>query len=40
MMKYKEDKIGRACSTHGEKKDAYRVSVGKPEGNIPLRQGM
>jgi hypothetical protein len=26
----------RACSTHGEKRNAYRVLVGKPDGKIPL----
>jgi hypothetical protein len=24
-----------ACSTHGEKKNAYRILVGKPEGKRP-----
>jgi hypothetical protein len=28
--------MGRACSTHAEKRNAYRVSVGKPEGTRPL----
>jgi hypothetical protein len=28
--------MGRACSTHGEKKSAYRILVGKPEGKRPL----
>jgi hypothetical protein len=28
--------MGRACSTHGEKRNAYRVPVGKPEGERPL----
>jgi hypothetical protein len=33
--------MGWACSTNGEgedekKKNAYRVSVGKPDGKIPL----
>jgi hypothetical protein len=23
--------MGRACTIHGDKRDAYRVSVGKPE---------
>jgi hypothetical protein len=39
----KEHEMGRACSTNGEgegekmkKKDAYRILVGKPEGNRPL----
>jgi hypothetical protein len=25
-----------ACSTHGEKRNAYRLLVGKPEGKRPL----
>ena len=28
--------LGGACSTHGERRDAYRVLVGKPEGKRPL----
>jgi hypothetical protein len=28
--------MGRACSTYGEKGNAYRILMGKPEGNIPL----
>jgi hypothetical protein len=28
--------MGRACSTNEEKKNAYRVSVGMPEGKGPL----
>jgi hypothetical protein len=29
--------MGRACSTHGEeKKNTYRLLVGKPEGKRPL----
>jgi hypothetical protein len=31
-----EDLIGRECSTHGEKKIAYRILMGKPEGKRPL----
>jgi hypothetical protein len=27
----KEDEISRACSTNGEKRNAYRMLVGKPE---------
>jgi hypothetical protein len=27
--------MGRACSTH-EKRNAYRILVGKPEGKRPL----
>jgi hypothetical protein len=26
----------RVCSTNGEKRNAYRLLVGKPEGNRPL----
>jgi hypothetical protein len=32
----KEDAMDRACSTNGEKKNAYRVLLGKPEGKRPL----
>jgi hypothetical protein len=28
--------MGRACSTNGEKRNVYRVLVGKPEGKSPL----
>jgi hypothetical protein len=28
--------MGKACSTNGEKRNAYRVLVGKPEGKGPL----
>jgi hypothetical protein len=28
--------MGRACSTNGEKRDAYKILVGKPEGKRPL----
>jgi hypothetical protein len=28
--------MGRACSTGGKKRNAYRI--GKPEGNRPLRR--
>jgi hypothetical protein len=30
--------MGRARSTNGEKKNVYRISVGKPEGKRPLRR--
>ena len=32
----KKIEMGRACSTYGERKGAYRVSVRKPEGRRPL----
>jgi hypothetical protein len=28
--------MGRACSTNGEKRNEYRILVGKPEGKRPL----
>jgi hypothetical protein len=28
--------MGGTCSTNGEKRDAYRLLVGKPEGKRPL----
>jgi hypothetical protein len=28
--------MGRACSTNGEKRNAYRILVENPEGNRPL----
>jgi hypothetical protein len=28
--------MGEACNTNGEKRNAYRVLVGKPEGRRPL----
>jgi hypothetical protein len=28
--------MGRACSTNGGKRNAYRIFVGKPEGKRPL----
>ena len=40
---YSDDQIyktelGRACSTHGERKGVYRVLVAKPEGRRPLER--
>jgi hypothetical protein len=31
-----EDEMGRECRMNGEKRNAYRVLVGKPEGKRPL----
>jgi hypothetical protein len=28
--------MGRACSTNGEKRNTYRIFLGKPEGKRPL----
>jgi hypothetical protein len=28
--------MGRACSTNGEKRNPYRILVGKPKGKRPL----
>jgi hypothetical protein len=28
--------MGTACSTNGEKRNAYRILLGKPEGKTPL----
>jgi hypothetical protein len=28
--------MGRACNTNGEKRNAYRILVGKPDGKRPL----
>jgi hypothetical protein len=28
--------MGRACSTSGKERNAYRILVGKPEGKRPL----
>jgi hypothetical protein len=34
--KVKEDEVGRACSMNLEKRNAYRILVGKPEGKRTL----
>jgi hypothetical protein len=34
----KEGETGRACSTNGEKRNEYRILMGKPEGKRPLRR--
>jgi hypothetical protein len=31
-----EDEMGRPCGTNGEKRNSYRILVGKPEGKRPL----
>jgi hypothetical protein len=36
MIKSRMDEMGRACSTNGPKRNANRISVGKPEGKRPL----
>jgi hypothetical protein len=30
--------MGKECSTHGDKRNAYRIFVGEPEGKKPLRR--
>jgi hypothetical protein len=32
------DEMGKACSTHEEKSNAYRILVGKPERMRPLER--
>jgi hypothetical protein len=34
----KEDKMGRACSTNVERRNAYRLLVRKPEGKRSLER--
>jgi hypothetical protein len=36
MIKIKEDVMSRACSTHGEKRNVYRIFMGKQEGERSL----
>jgi hypothetical protein len=33
---HSEDELGGSCSTNGEKRNAYRLLVGKPEGKRQL----
>jgi hypothetical protein len=33
-----KDEMDGSCSTNGEKRNAYRLLVGKPEGKRPLRR--
>jgi hypothetical protein len=36
MIQIKENDIGSTCNTNWEKGNAYRISVGKPEGKRQL----
>jgi hypothetical protein len=36
ILRIKGGEMGRACSTNGEKRNAYRILVGNPEGKRPL----
>jgi hypothetical protein len=36
MIKSRKDEMGRACSTNGGNRNAYRILVGKPEVKRPL----
>jgi hypothetical protein len=38
VLPVKEDEMLRACSTNGEKTNAYRILVGNPEGKRLLRR--
>jgi hypothetical protein len=38
MIKSRRMRWGRASSTHGEKRKAYTILVGKPEGKRPLER--
>jgi hypothetical protein len=35
---FKEDDVGRECSTHMKTRDAWRILVGKPEGKRPVER--
>jgi hypothetical protein len=32
----KEDEMGRTCSTNREKRNSYRILMGKPEGKTKM----
>jgi hypothetical protein len=34
--KVNEEEMSRACSMNGDKRNAYKLLVGKPEGKRPL----
>jgi hypothetical protein len=36
INEFEEDEMGEPCSTNGEKRNACRLLVGKPEGRRPL----
>jgi hypothetical protein len=36
FIQVKEDEVGRACSTNGEKRNAYTILLGMPEEKRPL----
>ena len=36
VIKIQKNEMGGACSMYGERRGAYRVLVGKPEGKRPL----
>jgi hypothetical protein len=36
----KEDEMDRKCSTSGEKRNAYRILLGKPKGKRTPQDGM
>jgi hypothetical protein len=33
---FRKDEMGTACSANGEKRNSYRISVGKPERKRPV----
>jgi hypothetical protein len=36
IIRMMKDEMGRACSTNGENRNAYRILLGRPEGKRPL----